>query len=405
MNRRYFNHAILHLGIGAGLFKPNISVSQTVPVTAKLLAIRIFPGSNTLRLSLEYHGTLNSESFFTEEGSLRWVLILKGLAWNLDTQIQLNQTLAYNALVKYMRAAIEPTTGNIRLVLDLKQAITTSINTVSVTKPYENRLLVDLYAARNNTDILEQWLDIQNQQNPKPLASSQTPTKKTLGKRLKMIAIDAGHGGEDPGAIGPTGIKEKDVVLTMALQLAHKLRSQNNPFNVVLTRDGDYYVSLSERVKRARVAKADLFISIHADAFYTPTAKGASVFALSPKGASSSTANWLANKENNADLIGGVTIHSKDTQVASVVLDLSMRSQIKTSLDLGKKLVNQLGKVTYLHKKTVEQANFAVLKSPDIPSLLIETAFISHPDEEQLLTNFSHQMKLVNAISNVIMTL
>jgi N-acetylmuramoyl-L-alanine amidase len=148
-----------------------------------------------------------------------------------------------------------------------------------------------------------------------------------------------------------------------------------------------------------------LFISIHADAFYTPTARGASVFALSRKGASSSTASWLANKENNADLVGGVNISRSDSQLATVILDLSTTTQINTSLKLGQKMLTQLGKVAQLHKKQVEQAGFAVLKSPDIPSLLIETAFISHPDEEQLLTDSSHQMKLVNAISNAIMTL
>jgi N-acetylmuramoyl-L-alanine amidase len=405
MNRRYFNGVLT--GLGLGLLKPSLALIQPMPVTAQLLAVRVWPNANSLRLSLEYKGELKVKSFSTEEGSPRWVLILQGLVWNVDTQTQLNQILPHNLLAEKIRAAIQTNTGNIHIVLDLKQKAIATVNSVNATQGYQNRLLIDLHPNPDNVDILGQWLNtqntkntqnIQNQQNPKPL-----PLK--IKKRLKTIAIDAGHGGEDPGAIGPTGVKEKDVVLAIALQLAQKLRSQKNPFNVVLTRDGDYFVSLADRVKRAKMARADLFISIHADAFYTPTARGASVFALSRKGASSSTASWLANKENNADLVGGVNISRSDSQLATVILDLSTTTQINTSLKLGQKMLTQLGKVAQLHKKQVEQAGFAVLKSPDIPSLLIETAFISHPDEEQLLTDSSHQMKLVNAISNAIMTL
>jgi N-acetylmuramoyl-L-alanine amidase len=402
MNRRYFNGVLT--GLGLGLLKPSLALIQSMPVTAQLLAVRVWPNANSLRLSLEYKGELKVKSFSTEEGSPRWVLILQGLVWNVDTQIQLNQILPHNLLAEKIRAAIQTNTGNIHIVLDLKQKAIATVNSVNATQGYRNRLLIDLHPNPDNVDILGQWLNTQNtqntqnKQNPKPL-----PLK--IKKRLKTIAIDAGHGGEDPGAIGPTGVKEKDVVLAIALQLAQKLRSQKNPFNVVLTRDSDYFVSLADRVKRAKMARADLFISIHADAFYTPTARGASVFALSRKGASSSTASWLANKENNADLVGGVNISRSDSQLATVILDLSTTTQINTSLKLGQKMLTQLGKVAQLHKKQVEQAGFAVLKSPDIPSLLIETAFISHPDEEQLLTDSSHQMKLVNAISNAIMTL
>jgi N-acetylmuramoyl-L-alanine amidase len=402
MNRRYFNGVLT--GLGLGLLKPSLALVQPMPITAQLLAVRVWPSSNSLRLSLEYKGELKVKSFLIEESPPRWVLILQGLVWNVDTQTQLNQILPHNLLAEKIRAAIQTNTGNIHIVLDLKQKAIATVNSVNATQGYQNRLLIDLHPNSDDVDILGQWLNkqntqnTQNKQNPKPL-----PLK--IKKRLKTIAIDAGHGGEDPGAIGPTGIKEKDVVLAIALKLAQKLRNQKNPFNVVLTRDGDYFVSLADRVKRAKMARADLFISIHADAFYTPTARGASVFALSRKGASSSTASWLANKENNADLVGGVNISRSDSQLATVILDLSTTTQINTSLKLGQKMLTQLGKVAQLHKKQVEQAGFAVLKSPDIPSLLIETAFISHPDEEQLLTDSSHQMKLVNAMSNAIMTL
>jgi N-acetylmuramoyl-L-alanine amidase len=186
--------------------------------------------------------------------------------------------------------------------------------------------------------------------------------------------------------------------------LAKRLRSKLG-WNVVLTREGDYFVPLAERVKKARAAQADLFVSLHADAFYTPTARGASVYALSEKGASSAAAKWIANKENNSDLVGGLNIGSKDKQLASVLLDLSTTAQIKSSLSLGKRMVAQLGSVAHMHKSHVEQASFAVLKAPDIPSLLIETAFISHPDEEQALADPAHQAKLVAAISKAIATI
>ncbi|MEY3996116.1 MAG: N-acetylmuramoyl-L-alanine amidase AmiC precursor [Pseudomonadota bacterium] len=399
MNRRYFNGVLTSLGLG--LLKPSLALVQPMPVTAQLLAVRVWSNANSLQLSLEYKGELKVKSFLTEEGPPRWALTLQGLAWNLDTQKQLNQILPHNVLAEKIRAAIQTDTGNIRVVLDLKQTAIATVNSVNASQGYQNKLLINLHLNPDDVDILGQWLNTQNtqnKQNPKPL-----PLK--IKKHLKTIVIDAGHGGEDPGAIGPTGIKEKDVVLAIALQLAQKLRNQKNPFNVVLTRDGDYFVSLADRVKRAKMARADLFISIHADAFYTPTARGASVFALSRKGASSSTASWLANKENNANLVGGVNINRSDSQLATVILDLSTTTQINTSLKLGQKMLTQLGKIAQLHKKQVEQAGFAVLKSPDIPSLLIETAFISHPDEERLLTDSSHQIKLVNAMSNAIMTL
>jgi N-acetylmuramoyl-L-alanine amidase len=413
MNRRQFNFSLSHLGLGLGL--PNLVLAQTA-ATAKLLAMRVWPAPHTVRLSLEYSGILTVESFFTEQGAPRWVLQLQGLDWTTEADKQLNQTLIDNPLVERMRAAIHPATGDVRLVLDLKRKTIATVNFISAARQYHTRLMIDLFPDDTEFDALGQWLSTQNSVHSiapnltvlpeKSSLHSNTPTtivnNPSRIKRIKTIAIDAGHGGEDPGAIGPGGTKEKDVVLNIALQLAHTLRNQTHPVNVVLTRDGDYFVPLTDRVKRARAAKADLFISIHADAFYAPTARGASVFALSNKGASSSAATWLANKENDADLIGGLTIKTKDTQLANVMLDLSTTTQINTSLKLGQKMITQLGKIATLHKSSVEQAGFAVLKAPDIPSLLVETAFISHPEEEQLLNNPIHQAKLVKAMAKVI---
>jgi N-acetylmuramoyl-L-alanine amidase len=213
------------------------------------------------------------------------------------------------------------------------------------------------------------------------------------------IAIDPGHGGEDPGAVGKGGSYEKNVVLSIGRRLKAKLEQLPN-VRVMLTRDGDYFVPLHVRVQKARKVQADLFISIHADAFIEPTARGSSVFALSEKGASSTAARWLANKENAADLIGGINIKSKHQHLASVLLDLSTTAQIYDSLKLAKSVLGEIGNINRLHKAQVEQAGFAVLKAPDIPSILVETAFISNPEEEAKLTDNTYQDQMADALTS-----
>jgi N-acetylmuramoyl-L-alanine amidase len=216
--------------------------------------------------------------------------------------------------------------------------------------------------------------------------------------RLVVVAIDPGHGGEDPGAIGPSGLREKDVVLAIALQLRDRLNSLPG-MRAMLTRDADFFVPLAERVRKARRVQADLFVSIHADAFMTPSARGASVFALSDNGASSTAARWMANKENAADLVGGTgPALAQDPQVLRAMLDMSTTAQIKDSLKIGREVLNRIGKVGRLHKRDVEQAGFAVLKAPDIPSILVETAFISNPEEEARLASAEYQGQLVEAL-------
>ena len=216
--------------------------------------------------------------------------------------------------------------------------------------------------------------------------------------RLVVVAIDPGHGGEDPGAIGPTGLHEKDVVLAIAMLLRDRLNANPN-MRAMLTRDADFFVPLHERVKKARRVQADLFVSIHADAFMNPEARGASVFALSQGGASSSAARWMANRENAADLIGGANINAKDESVLRALIDMSTTAQIKDSLKLGGEVLGQIGKVGKLHKGSVEQASFAVLKAPDIPSILVESAFISNPGEEAKLRDPQYRAQLVEALA------
>ncbi|MEG0226501.1 MAG: N-acetylmuramoyl-L-alanine amidase [Comamonas sp.] len=234
---------------------------------------------------------------------------------------------------------------------------------------------------------------------PAPARPSVATARQT--DRIIIVALDPGHGGEDPGAIGPGGTREKDVVL----KVAHLLRDRINgseingsPMRAFLTRDGDYFVPLGTRVEKARRVQADLFVSIHADAFTTPAASGASVFALSQSGASSTAARWLANKENQADLVGGLNVGSQDRQVQRMLLDMSTTAQINDSLKLGSALLGEIGGFAKLHKPRVEQAGFAVLKAPDIPSVLVETAFISNPGEEAKLRSAAYQNQLADAL-------
>jgi N-acetylmuramoyl-L-alanine amidase len=321
----------------------------------------------------------------------------------------------------------------IRIVFDLKQAIAPQVFTLKPVGDYKYRLVLDLYPKvaqdplaallkkmpqkKLDEDPLARVLsDISK--NPKgtgmaavpvipesiapPIAPNRGPstTPKAQGRRrMVTIAVDAGHGGEDPGAIGKGGTREKDVVLAIAIKL--KARIDATPgMRAFLTRDGDYFVPLHVRVEKARRVKADLFVSVHADAFPRPTAGGSSVYVLSQRGASSTAAKWLAEKENSADLIGGINIQSQNNQVAKILLDLSTSAQIKDSTQLASTMLDQLRGVYRLHKPQVESAGFAVLRAPDMPSVLVETAFISNPTEEQLLRSPQTQERFAVAINN-----
>lgn len=230
----------------------------------------------------------------------------------------------------------------------------------------------------------------------KPVTADK-PKQAKPGQKLITIAVDAGHGGEDPGARGANGSHEKNITLAIARKLKQQIDAEDN-MQAILIRDGDYFVPLGDRVKKARAAKADLFISIHADSFVNSTAKGSSVFALSERGATSAGARYLAKKENAVDLIGGVSLDTRDMDLARTLLDLSQTATIHDSIRMGKAVLGRIAKINTLHSKYVEQAAFAVLKSPDIPSILVETAFISNPDEESRLNDDGYQDKLVNAI-------
>ena len=270
----------------------------------------------------------------------------------------------------------------LRIVLDLKQAVRPRSFSLASNEQYGDRLVVDLYG--HDKETVKTVEDVTAKNN----------------RRDIIIAIDAGHGGEDPGATGPKRIREKQVVLAISREL--KKQFDRTPgYQAVLVRNGDYYIPLRKRTSIAHQKRADMFISIHADAFHKPSAHGASVFALSRRGATSETARYLAGRENRADLIGGagsVSLGDKDHMLASVLLDLSMTSTLSSSLEVGTEVLKSIGGIAKLHKKRVEQAGFVVLKSPDIPSILVETGFISNPTEAKRLASKSYQRKMARSI-------
>ncbi len=289
--------------------------------------------------------------------------------------------------------------GVVRVVIDLKAEVKPQVFTLKPVGEYGHRLVLDLYPVVA-PDPLAALIEADGKLARKEAISEKEqapiPDKPRVA-RLATIVIDPGHGGEDPGARGRLGSLEKDINLTISKRLKALIDAEPE-MRAVLTRDGDFYVSLQTRVDKARRVKADLFVSVHADAFIRPHARGSSVFALSEQRATSEAARWLAKKENEADLIGGVNIDVKDKYLAQTLLDLSQTATIDHSLRLGSAVLSELGQVNTLHKAQVEQASFAVLKSPDVPSILVETAFISNPEEEKRLNDETYQDQLARAI-------
>jgi len=288
--------------------------------------------------------------------------------------------------VKTLRTSVRG--ADFRVVLDLAAPAQPKGFTLEPVAPHGHRLVIDLHGGAPAAAVSA------------PRRAPPPPPPRPEGQRSVVIAIDAGHGGEDPGAIGPGRVMEKHVVLSISRKLAAKL-NQTAGYRAVLVRSGDYYIPLRQRVQIAREQRADLFVSVHADAFRNPHITGGSVYTLSERGASSENARWLAEKENRSDLIGGVgdvALGDKDDMLAHVLLDLSMSANRSASIEAGQYVLAQLGRVGKLHKTRVEQAGFAVLKSPDVPSILVETGFISNPEEARRLNTEAHQDRLVDAL-------
>ena len=428
---------------------------------ATILAVRVWPAPDYSRVTIESDGALKARPFFIASPP-RWAVDIDGIDLSPALRELVAKVRSDDPTIAGIRVA-QNAPGVVRLVVDLKQVIAPQVFSLSPVAAYQHRLVFDLYPtlavdpleeliAQRLTeslnapvnlglppDPLEELIAQQAQKAgtsgnatvpktalPAPkntmeaIASSAASTgvkglndakkapAKTLAQalptitdRLIIVALDPGHGGEDPGAIGPGGTREKDVVL----RLAHKLRERinaaavnGNAMRAFLTRDADFFVPLHVRVQKAQRVQADLFVSLHADAFFTPRPQGASVFALSQGGASSTAARWMAAKENKADQIGGLNVQAKDAQVKRALFDMSTTAQINDSLKLGGAMLGEIGRVGKLHKPRVEQASFAVLKAPDIPSVLVEAAFISNPEEEVKLNSEAYLDQLAAAL-------
>jgi len=430
MKRRTFlrrGSVVLSLGL------PHLAFGATI------LTVRVWPAPEYSRVTIESDTALATTRTFVPDPP-RLAVDIEGIVLNPALKELVAKVKADDPFIAGIRVGqFTPTV--VRLVVDLKVQVRPQVFSLSPVAAYQHRLVFDLYP-ENEVDPLEALIaehakstpprvsasapaagqlsaspdpigDLIAQHNRRPAAPaapaastapgppSTSPLPTTTTDRLIIVALDPGHGGEDPGAIGPAGTREKDVVLKLAHMVRDRINAtevKGNAMRAFLTRDADFFVPLQVRVQKARRVQADLFVSLHADAFFTPDPQGASVFALSQGGASSSAARWMAAKENKADLIGGLNVKAKDATVQRALLDMSTTAQINDSLKLGKSLLGEIGRVGKLHKPRVEQAGFAVLKAPDIPSVLVEAAFISNPTEEAKLRDDAYLNTLADAL-------
>jgi len=400
-----------------------LPVIPSIAHAATILAVRTWPADEYTRVTLELDSELKAQHFMLEHPN-RLVVDIQGVSMNQAINELVSKVKPNDPYIASIRVA-QNRPHVVRLVFDLKQAIAPQIFTLKPVGKYKYRLVLDLYPkiaqdpllalTKDNSDndplaaVLEQLAQNSPDQAPIPAVKGQelpktattprstVPPVAAQPDRPLLIALDPGHGGEDPGATGPRGTHEKDIVLLIGHLLKKMIDAQPN-MRAYMTRDKDYFVPLHVRVEKARRVKADLFMSIHADAWIKPTARGSSVFALSQHGATSTAARWMAKRENDADLIGGVDLSVHNKQVAKVLLDLSTSAQITDSIKLGTKVLGEIGKINRLHKNDVERAGFAVLKAPDIPSILVETAFISNPREELFLRSPKHREQIARAL-------
>jgi N-acetylmuramoyl-L-alanine amidase len=410
---------------------------------ATILTVRVWPAPEYSRVTIESDAALKATQNFVANPP-RLAVDIEGITLNPALKELVAKVRADDPNIAGIRVGqFNPTT--VRLVIDLKAPARPQVFTLAPVAAYQHRLVLDLYpeveadplealiaeqmmppampaarasapSAKPGADALEELIARQTGKALAPSApksiAAHAPSAGASGPkgsesefpitdRLIIIALDPGHGGEDPGAIGPAGTREKDVVLKLAHLLRERINEttiHGNTMRAYLTRDADFFVPLQVRVQKARRVQADLFVSLHADAFFTPDPQGASVFALSQNGATSSAARWMAAKENKADLIGGLNVKTKDATLQRALLDMSTTAQINDSLKLGKNVLGEIGRVGKLHKARVEQAGFAVLKAPDIPSILVEAAFISNPSEETKLNSENYQNQLADAL-------
>ncbi len=384
-------------------------------------AARVWPSPEYSRVAVEFDAPI-SYKYFSLKNPERIVVDLSGVEPDAVLAELAGKVTPQDVYINSIRVA-RNRPGVTRMVVELKTEVQPQLFTLKPMADYGFRLVMDLYPGSEAS--FEQQIESAIETAGKraedakaaakaPEVATHAPTAKVTDLRTQIkpeksakpeymrlitIAIDPGHGGEDPGALGANGSHEKNITLSIARRLKGLIDKQEN-MRAYLTRDGDYFLPLHERVNKARRVQADLFVSVHADAFIKPHARGSSVFALSEKGATSAAAKWLAKNENDADLIGGVNVGARDVYLKQTLIDLSQTAQISDSLKLGKEVLEEIGGINRLHKPRVEQAGFAVLKAPDIPSILIETAFISNPEEEKRLNDEQYQDTMAKAIVN-----
>ncbi|AKO64469.1 N-acetylmuramoyl-L-alanine amidase [Methylophilales bacterium MBRSG12] len=376
---------------------------------------RVWPSNEYTRFTIESTDYIKNDQSILKNPD-RVVIDLKSININNNLKDLSKVDFKENSSISGVRVAqYDPST--VRIVVDLRHESKIKIFSLKPIKSYGHRLVVDVYheedeiahllkqlQAKASDDQKDNTQKVKDEKTNLTIKEESKDAQPKVAEQVKIVvAIDAGHGGEDPGARGSSGTKEKDITLAIAKKLRDAINKEPN-LQGVLIRDGDYFVPLAKRVAKARKLEADLFVSIHADAFTKKSVKGSSVFALSERGASSAFAKFIANKENESDLIGGVSIDDKHPVLAQTLLDLSLSATINDSMKLGRYVLDEMGKVNTLHKKYVEQAGFAVLKAPDIPSILVETAFISNPKEEKNLRSESFQIKLAESVVKGIKT-
>ena len=385
--------------LGAGALA--LFVLAATSAQAQILSTRIWPAKDYTRVTFESRSEIRFQLFAVKDPE-RLVLDLEGVDYSPALAELQGKVAEGDPYIDKLRVG-RNRPGVLRVVLDLKAEVKPQVFTLKPVGEYGHRLVLDIYPTVPPDPLaalIESGGKLPLPQEPRPDAAEKPAAPgadKPKVARLATIVIDPGHGGEDPGARGRLGSREKDITLMIGKRLKALIDAEPD-MRAVLTRDADFYVPLGVRVDKARRVRADLFVSVHADAFIRPHARGSSVFALSERRATSEAARWLAKKENEADLIGGVNIDIKDKYLAQTLLDLSQTATIDYSLRLGSAVLGELGQVNTLHKARVEQASFAVLKSPDVPSILVETAFISNPEEEKRLNDEAYQDQLARAI-------
>ncbi len=384
-----------------------LAPSAAWAAATKIASARLWPAQEYTRIILEGPAPI-AYQLSTLRGPDRIILDLDGVEFTSDLAQLPSKLHASDPYIASIRIG-QKGPGSVRIVFDLKTEVSPQLFALAPVAEFGHRVILDLYPLTPVDPMMalladgrgDAQRDTRSRALPAEKSTSSTAPRAAAravpGSRPIIIAIDPGHGGEDPGAIGPRGTYEKNVALAIGKKLK-RIIDADRDMRAMLTRDDDYFVPLATRVQKARQVQADLFVSVHADAFREPSARGSSVFALSEHGATSAAANWLAQKENSADLIGGVNIDMRDKVVAHTMIDMLQSAQINDSLKAGRQVLDGIGSINALHKAAVEQAGFAVLKAPDIPSILVETAFISNPDEELKLRSERHQARFAESM-------